>query len=80
MVFPDSYTKSETDNSLANEVSATGNVSLNGNLGVGVGAIVQSVFSALNANSVDLQLAADSCLIQIPLSNFGLLLGTETGR
>ena len=35
MVFPDSYTKSETDNLLANKVSTTGDTAISGNLDVG---------------------------------------------
>ena len=35
MVVQDNYTQSEADNLLANKVSTTGNVSLNGNLDVG---------------------------------------------
>ena len=35
MIFPDTYTKSETDNLLANKISSIGNVSLPGHLDIG---------------------------------------------
>lgn len=43
MVFPDTYTNSETFNLLANNISTTGDVSLAGNLNVGSGASASNV-------------------------------------
>ena len=43
MVFPDTYTQSETDTLLAHKVSTTGNVSLSGNLNFGVGASASTI-------------------------------------